>query len=91
MYELGQQSDRQHFGVGVFARGLDIDKVIAVGEKAEHIAQGARGGKTDVIYFEKKEDLYDEMNQLVGSGDIILVKGSRGMEMEQIVEKLLKL
>ena len=91
MYELGQQSDRQHFGVGVFARGLDIDKVIAVGEKAEHIAQGARGGKADVIYFEKKEDLYDEMNQLVGSGDIILVKGSRGMEMEQIVEKLLKL
>lgn len=90
MYELGQQSEKQHYGVGVFARNLEIDSVIAVGEKAAEIARGASGGKTRVMYFEKKEDLYDKMNQLAGTGDIILVKGSRGMKMEQIVEKLLE-
>lgn len=91
MYELGEQSEKQHFGVGLFARGLRIDKVIAVGEMAKHIAEGALGGEPEVFYFEKKEDLYDKMNQLTGTGDIILVKGSRGMKMEQIVEKVLKI
>lgn len=90
MYELGENSDRQHFGVGLFARGLKIDKLIAVGDSAKHIAKGASGGQLEVIYFEKKEDLYDKVNQLTGPGDIILVKGSRGMKMELIVENVLK-
>lgn len=91
MYELGEQSQRQHLSVGLFARGLRIDKVIAVGCMAKYIAEGASGGKPEAIYFEKKEDLYDKMNQLIGPGDIILVKGSRAMKMEQIVEKVLKI
>ena len=91
IYELGEQSRRQHFGVGVFARGLDIDKLITVGKDAAEIAEGALGGKAEVFCFEKKEDLYEQLDHLAGCGDMILVKGSRGMKMEQIVEKLLKL
>ena len=91
MYELGEQSGKQHFEVGLFARGLRIDKLIAVGSEAERIAEGASGGGLQVMYFKKKEDLYGKMNQLIGQGDIILVKGSRGMKMEQIVEKVLSI
>lgn len=91
MYELGEQSGKQHFEVGLFARGLRIDKLIAVGSEAERIAEGASGGGLQVMYLKKKEDLYGKMNQLIGQGDIILVKGSRGMKMEQIVEKVLSI
>ena len=90
MYELGEDSDRQHAAVGMFARSLGIDRVIAVGKNARHIAEGAGGGDVQVLYFEEKEDLYDKISQLTGAGDIILVKGSRGMEMEKLVEKLIK-
>lgn len=91
MFELGAQTERQHFDVGLFARGLRIDRVIAVGELAKNIAEGASGGDVQVIWCEKKEDLYDRLDQLAGAGDIILVKGSRGMKMEQIAERILKI
>lgn len=91
MYELGTQSGRQHHGVGVFARGLKIDNVIAVGENAKDIAEGAGGGDINVMHFDEKEELYARLKELVHSGDIILVKGSRGMKMEQIVDKLLEI
>ena len=90
MYELGEESARQHYGVGLFARNLRIDKVIAVGEYAKNIAEGANGGNPEVAYFETKEEFLRKINGFVDSGDMILVKGSRGMKMEQIVEKLLE-
>ena len=90
MYELGAESKRQHFGIGLFARNLRIDTVIAIGEDAAQIAEGAEGGQVDVAYFKNKEDFYAKIGQFIGIGDIILVKGSRGMKMEKIVEKLLE-
>lgn len=91
IYELGEYSDRQHYEVGLFARNLGIDRLVAVGEKAKNIAEGASGGEADVQYFAEKEELYEKINQLAAPGDIILVKGSRGMKMEEIVEKLLEI
>ena len=91
MYELGSDSEKQHFGVGIFARGLDIDKVIAIGKNAEKIYEGALGGKAEALYYEEKKDFYKDMDRFAGKGNIILVKGSRGMQMEQIVENILKL
>lgn len=90
MYELGKESEKQHLGVGMFARGLDIDKVIAIGKDAEKIYEGASGGKAEVLYYREKNDFYCDMDQFTGKGNIILVKGSRGMHMEQIVENILK-
>lgn len=90
MFELGTQSAEQHFGVGLFIRNLHIDNLIAIGNDAEKIAEGARGGNAQVAYYQKKEDFFREMNRYVGVGDMVLVKGSRGMKMEQVVEKLLE-
>ena len=88
MYELGEESSRQHFNVGVFARNLNIDQVIAIGNNARQIAEGAKGGTAEVAYFETKEKFFDAMKDWVVEDDIILVKASRGMQMEKIVEKL---
>ncbi len=88
MLELGEESERQHYGVGLFARGERIDCLVAVGERAVKIAEGARGSQIEVAYYKNKEDFFENADRFVSVGDIILVKGSRGMKMEQIVEKL---
>ncbi len=90
MYELGEESEKQHFGVGLFAGGSRIDTLIAIGENASKIAEGAKGGLAQVAYYENKEDFYRDIDRFVGLGDIILVKGSRGMKMEQVVQKLME-
>lgn len=91
MFELGDESEKQHFGVGVFARGLNIDLFIAVGENAKHMSRGAEGGKAQVMWFATKDELYPLLDELVGQGDVVLAKGSRGMKMEDIVERVLEL
>lgn len=90
MFELGSQSAAQHTGVGLFIRNLRIDTLIAIGKDAKHIAEGAAGGNAQVAYYAEKEEFFREMNKYIGDGDMVLVKGSRGMKMEQVVEKLLE-
>ena len=88
MYELGPTEDKLHFGVGVFARGCGIDQVIAIGPLAENIAEGAGGGTTQTAFFKTKEAFLKQKEQLIHEGDLILVKASRGMHMEEIVTGL---
>ncbi|MBQ9059729.1 MAG: UDP-N-acetylmuramoyl-tripeptide--D-alanyl-D-alanine ligase [Firmicutes bacterium] len=89
MYELGESSDRLHYGVGVFARSCGIDQLIAIGPLAQNIAEGCGGGETKNSYFPTKEAFLKKKNEFVKPGDLILVKASRGMQMEIIVENLL--
>lgn len=91
MYELGEESKKEHYGVGIFARNLGIDTLIAIGEDAAEIAKGASGGEIITAYFSTKEEFSREINQFVSNEDIILVKGSRGMKMELVVEELKKI
>ncbi|MBQ0079825.1 MAG: UDP-N-acetylmuramoyl-tripeptide--D-alanyl-D-alanine ligase [Eubacterium sp.] len=91
MFELGEESEKQHKGVGIFARGCNIDLFIAVGDNARYMSEGAQGGKARVLWFETKDELYPLLDELVKQGDVVLAKGSRGMKMEDIVERVLEL
>lgn len=91
MYELGKESEKQHHEVGLFAGGLKIDKLIAIGSMAVKIAEGASVKLSDVSHYDQKEKFIEEADKFINPGDIILVKGSRGMKMEYIVEKLKEL
>lgn len=86
MFELGEDTEKLHRRVGEYARSLGIDSVIAVGDLAANIAAGAGG-----VYFRDKESLLDVIGEHVQQGDLVLVKASRGMKMEEIVEALEKL
>ena len=86
MFELGSDEKKQHYGVGVFARGCGIDRLVAIGDLAREIADGARG--LDCSYYETKEEFFRDVKDIVKPGDVILVKASRGMAMEEVVEKL---
>jgi len=89
MLELGEYSPAAHYNVGKYAAGK-TDMLVAVGSYAQDMARGFEEGKSDgIIYiYENTAKAADSILTLVQDYDIILVKASRGMKMEQIVSKL---
>ena len=91
MFELGKESASSHLEVGRYAGEKKPDLLIAVGEDARYIAEGAASlGKERVLHYETREALEKDIDRIIRPTDIILVKASRGMEMEKTVNKILK-
>lgn len=91
--ELGQMSYEGHHSVGVFAAGQPIDFLYTISEPAEAISKGfvdAGGDPEKVQHFDTKADFFMEMDGRFEDGDVILIKASRGRELEEVVEKILE-
>jgi UDP-N-acetylmuramoyl-tripeptide--D-alanyl-D-alanine ligase len=91
MLELGKRSENFHKEAGnkVFDYGVDI--LVTVGNLSKFIAQGAKekGLKnSSVISFDDKKNAIEYLCQNLKEGDLILVKGSRKMKLEDLVESL---
>lgn len=90
MLELGENSEKFHYDCGSFlARKKAADFLIIFGDKALFIAKGATDNgmdKNHIKVFTEKKDIPPFLRQILTKGDIVLVKGSRGMEMEEIVD-----
>ncbi len=96
MRELGEVAEREHVAVGRRA-GEVADLVVTFGEIARTIAREAAttDGRFDVgppavISFglEEREVLIDYLLRELRDGDVVLLKGSRGLRMEEVVERL---
>lgn len=91
MLELGLQSAALHREVGRTAAESGIDKIFIFGNFASEMAEGAREGGIDSSKVEEFDDidaLKRSVENEIRAGDVLLVKGSRGMRMERIVEHL---
>lgn len=90
MLELGSYEEEGHRKVG--RRALDVAAVlITVGERGRLIAEEALawGMEREKVFVEENNDSAIAcLREMIAPGDIILVKGSRGMEMEEIVNEL---
>jgi UDP-N-acetylmuramoyl-tripeptide--D-alanyl-D-alanine ligase len=93
MRELGPESSQLHREAGSFAAKTGrIDWVIGVEGDAAQIVEGAVSGglsKLQTRFFPSSEDAAKFLSEFVTEGDLLLVKGSRGVKMERIVEALL--
>lgn len=89
---LGDISEESHFDIGRYAAQKDVDLIVAIGPEAIHYANGAKTllDEKRVLYFEKKEDFIEVKDDIIKGGDVILLKASRGMELEKIAEEILK-
>lgn len=90
MNELGSESPKYHREIGAYAKEAGVDVLITIGEKAGDIAKGFDGNEKNAVHFDKKEDMYDEIKSLFKEGDVVVVKASRTLELEDIVAKLIK-
>jgi UDP-N-acetylmuramoyl-tripeptide--D-alanyl-D-alanine ligase len=88
MLELGDYEERGHRMVG--ARAAEVaDSLVAVGERARWIADEARkAGLGQVVLLKDTSEAIRHLQAEIGQGDVVLVKGSRGMHMDQIIANL---
>ena len=88
MLELGRKTEEAHREVGRLVRDLGIEVLFTYGKAAEAIADGAAGGTgpPEVHRGQNHGEIASRLRRMARGNDWILVKGSRGMEMEKIVE-----
>ena len=93
MRELGATSAELHREAGRFAAKTGaIDWVIGVAGEGAQLVEGAVSGgvsRDHVKFFATSEQAAEFLARLLQSGDLLLVKGSRGVQMERVVEALL--
>jgi UDP-N-acetylmuramoyl-tripeptide--D-alanyl-D-alanine ligase len=90
MLELGERHEDGHRVVGEAAGGI-VDRLIVVGDGAAGIADGARAGGLDPSHIEFVRDpeaALDHLRPRLRDGDIVLVKASRGIGLDGLVESL---
>jgi len=89
MNELGAESERGHRRVGEVAGREKIDCVITVGNVAAVIADAAKqSGVTHVLTAQTTAEAAAILRSLARNGDTVLIKGSRSVKMETIIEEL---
>lgn len=92
MYELGIYEVPGHKTIGEIVFQEKIDLLLVVGNLGRLIGQGAiEAGmeKAKVKFFATNQEALDYLKGQIVDGDTVLVKGSRGMKMETIVEGLM--
>jgi UDP-N-acetylmuramoyl-tripeptide--D-alanyl-D-alanine ligase len=92
MLELGAYEGQAHARLGRQVAEAGIDLFVAVGPLSRRAADSARAaGAREVKHIPDSEAAADLVASAVKTGDLVLVKGSRGMRMERVVQALLKL
>jgi len=85
MRELGPSSEKFHLEAGEKARKIGIDTLICVGEYAKFYAAGFG---ENAHHFADNASATDFVSGILGSDDIVLVKGSNSMNLIQVVNDL---
>ncbi len=91
MLELGSITEEAHLRLGKKIADLSVDFLIALGPHGPKVAESAvRHGlrREQTRTAETHSEVLDLLHQITRPGDWILIKGSRGMAMEKIAEKL---
>lgn len=91
MLELGAYCQEAHVEVGHVCASLDIDRLITVGPRARRIAEGAIAAGMEAEAVTSVEDAEEAAALLIGelqTGDTVLLKASRGLELERIAQAL---
>ncbi len=89
MAELGSVSDQAHLEVGRLAVDYGTDVLITVGRKARTIARSAHEKglpKGSVFSVQDVDDAADILRAILEPGDVVLIKGSRFLGMERLVD-----
>ena len=91
MLELGDEELAFHKEIGATIKPDSIRKLFTFGRLGQHIAEGALNnlGAENVLSFQDKNALIAALQKELKTGDLVLVKASRGMKLEEVVQALL--
>lgn len=89
MLELGDYSADAHAQVGKAVAEKGIDALFAYGKDAEHIAASAgESGMAAAEFYTDKDKLAKDLINFLKPGDTVIFKGSRGMRLEEVINKI---
>jgi UDP-N-acetylmuramoyl-tripeptide--D-alanyl-D-alanine ligase len=85
MKELGDDAAELHREVGEAVRASGVDRLFAYGDLASNAAEGFG---ENALWYASLDNLVDELGTSLSSNISVLVKGSRSMRMERVVDAL---
>ena len=85
MGELGDSAAAQHYDIGNLARKRGVDQLFCLGDNASQAVAAFGAG---AAHYGSLEALLADLQSRIGKGVTVLVKGSRFMRMERVVEAL---
>lgn len=88
MLELGNLSIKKHQEIGNYINTLKVDYILTFGYDSKSIVDSISEPNKIKYHFDSKEDLKKYLDSLDLSKTVILIKGSRGMKLEEITEYL---
>jgi UDP-N-acetylmuramoyl-tripeptide--D-alanyl-D-alanine ligase len=89
MLELGALTEEAHREVGRQVAALPADELVGVGRAMQAAVEAAReAGLAEARHLTTFEDTVAHLLKRVVAGDLVLIKGSRGMRMERVVDAL---
>ena len=94
MLELGTDASKLHFEIGQMIPENNFDLLLTIGKYSKEIRKGAisRGLRREkAVHFETIQELALFLSEHLGIDDVVLVKGSRGMRLEKLVDALMKM
>ncbi len=91
MFELGDNSEKYHYEVGTYLADKNIDELVVIGELSQNILQGVKDAGSSIKCNTLKDNGEASLFLLsvMTPGDVVLIKGSNGMKMDQIVSNIL--
>lgn len=92
MLELGETSNLIHYTLGKNISSFHLKEVLTIGDMACYIAQGVRDNAKSIKirHFVDQDQLYNYLKPYMHKNCMVLVKGSRGMKLDQLVNALEK-
>ncbi len=93
MAELGSLTELAHFGIGEQVAHSAVEVLVTVGPRAARIADGARTAGMDDEWIRPcatPEEASEVLDDLLEEGDVVLVKASRVMGLERVVEGIVE-
>lgn len=87
MLELGKASKKEHENIGKLVKKLKFSNLLTYGKDSLLTHKGAKGVKNN-FYFNDKQTLSAFLNAQLKKGDVVLVKGSRSVKMEDVINSL---
>ncbi len=87
MLELGEAAESEHKGIGEYLSSSGVDYVITYGNFGASVLDSLSNG-TEGVHAETHEEAASALRSYASKGDLVLVKGSRGMRMEEVIKNL---
>ena len=88
MLELGDKEKIYHQQLGRYLVEKKVDAVFAYGNLSQHAIHAMNGAKGFHQFYSDKNLLIIDLKEYLQDGDVIYLKGSRGMKMEDVITGL---